>query len=155
MPKRVRLQLDPWFLKDLEENENGDSHSDSEMTSSLSSLADESSEESKTSQNHSAGGSSQPLTMRISGSQGRPLFPTSAIPVRPKASSEMADAARKNSFSLSEGEDNIQKKRSYKYDSMAQMIDSHVEELMKRPPLGESNGCTEKHSEGGGESQKA
>ncbi|KAI1408128.1 hypothetical protein F5Y13DRAFT_113302 [Hypoxylon sp. FL1857] len=136
--------------------EDGDSDEDVEMTSLPSSPADDSSENSKTSQNYSSGGFSEPLTMRISGSEGRPLFPTSMIPLRPK-STEMADTTTLkdafNSFSLSESEGGIQKKRVYKYESMAQMIDLHVEELKKRQPLGGPNGCTEKRSEGGGGSQ--
>ncbi|KAI0142287.1 hypothetical protein F4776DRAFT_500667 [Hypoxylon sp. NC0597] len=116
--------------------DDGGSDEDVEMTSPPSSPADESSEDFKTSQNHSSGDFSKPLTMRISGSQGRPLFPTSTISVRLKTGSEMADAARKDSFGFAEGEGGIQNNRRYKYESMAQMIDCHVEELKKRPPLG-------------------
>ncbi|OTA52508.1 hypothetical protein K449DRAFT_427170 [Hypoxylon sp. EC38] len=123
-----------------------------EMTSPLSSSpTDEFSEDSKTSQNDSSGDISKPLTMRISGSQGRSLFPTSTVSLRPKANSEMADATRKDSFSFSKDEGGIQKKRRYKYESMAQMIEWHVEELKKRPPLGEANEHKEKHGEDGGE----
>ncbi|KAI1139969.1 hypothetical protein F5Y05DRAFT_380653 [Hypoxylon sp. FL0543] len=147
-------RLAPWFPGPSRFTDDMDSDQDFEMTSPLSSPADKSYEDSKASQYHPSGVLSKPLTMRITGSQGQPLFPTSILPVRFKASSKMAVAARKDSFSVSEGDDGIQKKRSYKYESMARMIDLHVEELKKRPPLGESNGFTKEHG-GAGESQNA
>ncbi|KAI1206223.1 uncharacterized protein F4807DRAFT_241610 [Annulohypoxylon truncatum] len=89
--------------------------------------------------------SSSPLNLRITSSQGRPLFPN--LPKHPK----MPDTEGKKTAGFVKPEDD---KKDYKWNSMAEMISAHVEELKERPPLGTPKEGTKQGDKVDGESQQ-
>ncbi|KAI2616354.1 hypothetical protein GGR54DRAFT_243682 [Hypoxylon sp. NC1633] len=95
--------------------------------------------------------SSSPLSIRITGSQGRPLFPTFDLPLRPAPNSESANAAQQDTPGPSSSDDSLKEKQTYQFNSMVEMIKAHVEELKKRPLRGAPKSEVERRSGGGGE----
>lgn len=76
---------------------------------------------------------SSPLSIRVTSCRKTPLFPNAASLLGPRE----------------EGKDGISnEKRHCKFDSLAKMIDAHVEELKKRPLRGISEDYTRKHCYG-------
>ncbi|KAI1460965.1 hypothetical protein F4805DRAFT_351100 [Annulohypoxylon moriforme] len=91
--------------------------------------------------------SSDLSNLRISGSHGQPLFPS--LTKGPKMSGS-SDKYVSSPFGLDDG------KKNYTWNSMAEMISAHVEELKKRPPLGtpKDKEDAKQSDQRGGESQQ-
>ncbi|KAI1781250.1 hypothetical protein F4818DRAFT_436442 [Hypoxylon cercidicola] len=81
---------------------------------------------------------SSPLKMRITSSQNKPLFPSAATLFGPKEAYGSEDEDRT---------------RRYKFDSLAKMIDAHVEELREKPVRGISEDHTRNNCESDGASR--
>ncbi|KAI1370341.1 hypothetical protein F4677DRAFT_366831 [Hypoxylon crocopeplum] len=92
---------------------------------------------------------SSPLKMRITGSQGRPLFPTSRLP---RESSEVAPKGQ-GSDDCSK-DNNSAPKEKPRFDALEAFLNYQLEELKRRPPLGSSKGCADQHGEGDDEFEK-
>lgn len=84
----------------------------------------------------------------------RPLFPDGTMPLRLNTTMDAASTTRKDTSAvLSALDDLINGKRSFKFESMAAMIEAHTEELRKRPLRGamEDPTSTENGKHGNGE----
>ncbi|KAI0385455.1 hypothetical protein F5Y04DRAFT_186070 [Hypomontagnella monticulosa] len=82
----------------------------------------------------------------------RPLFPDGVMPLRLNTSTDTTNTTFKDTPDISSAiDDLISGKRNFQFESMAAMIEAHVEELKKRPPLGATEGSSsigdEKHDD--------